>query len=114
MGDRQVGLGFRPGFRQQPDAAPEASFEHQPPEPVDAVADHADGARRTAPRVPMIGSQSLGRPPQIARGDPAVLGVFDPGAVGQSQEGRHRQRQPVSGFPSQALDRPQVVAEGRL
>ena len=70
MGDRQVGLGFRPGFGQQPDAAPEASFEQQPPEPVDAVADHADGARRTAPRVPVIGSQSLGRRPQIAWGDP--------------------------------------------
>ena len=61
MGDLQVGLGFRPGSGQQPDTAPEASLEQQTPESVDAVADHADGARRTAPRVPMIGSQSPGR-----------------------------------------------------
>ena len=64
----------------------------------------------------MIGSQSLGRRPQIAWGDPAVLGVFDPGAVGQGQQRRHRQHQPVSGdacrvgapglvpLPAQALD----------
>ena len=126
MRDLQVGLGLWPRFGQQPDAAPEASFEQQTPQPVDAVADDADGARRTAPRVPVIGSQSLGRRPQIAWGDPAVLGVFDPGAVGQGQQRRHRQHQPVSGdacrvgapglvpLPAQALDGPPVVAEGRL
>ena len=124
--DLQVGLGFRPGFGQQPDTTPEATPEQQAPKPVDAVADHADGARRAAPRVPMIGSQSPGRRPQVARGDSAVMGVFHPGAVGQSQEGRHREHQPVSGdaggvgapglvpLPAQALYGPPVVAEGRL
>ncbi len=47
MCDLQVGLGFRPGFGQQPDPAPQVAFEHQPPEPIDAVADDADGARPT-------------------------------------------------------------------
>ena len=84
MGDLQVGLGLWPGFGQQPDPAPESALEQQTPEPVNAVADHADGARRAAPRVPMIGSQSPGRRPQVARGDSAVMGVFHPGAVGQS------------------------------
>ena len=114
--DLQVGLGFRPGFGQRPDAAPEAALEQQAPEPVDAVADHADGARRTAPRVPVMGSQRFGRRPQIAWGNLAVLGVFDPGAVGQGQQRRHRQRQPVAGdacrvgapglvpLPAQALE----------
>ena len=79
VGNLQVGLGLRPGFRQQPDTAPQAALEQQPPEPVDAVADHADGARRTGPRVTMIGSQRLGRRPQITWINPAVLGVFPPG-----------------------------------
>ena len=69
MSHLQVGLGLRPGFGQQPDAGPETTFEQQPPEPVDAVADHADGARGTGPRVTMIGSQRLGRRPQVAWGD---------------------------------------------
>ena len=126
MRDLQVGLGFRPGFGQQPDAAPEASFEQQSPQPVDAVADYADGARRTAPRVPVIGSQRLGRRPQAAWGDPAVMGVFHPGAIGQGQQGGYREHQPVAGdagrvgppglvpLPAQALYGPPVVAEGRL
>ena len=45
----------------------------------------------------MIGSQRLGRRPQVAWGNAAVLSVFHPGAVGQSQQGEHRQHQPVSG-----------------
>ena len=61
MGDLQVGLGFRLGSGQQPSTAPEAPLEQQTPEPVDAVEDHADGSRRTAPRVPIIGSQTPGR-----------------------------------------------------
>ena len=47
VGYFQVGLGFRPGFGQQPDAAPEAAPEQQPPQPVDAVAD--DAARMNWP-----------------------------------------------------------------
>ena len=51
MGNLQGGLGFRPGFGQQPDPAPEPSSEQQPPQSVDAVADDADGPYRPAPRV---------------------------------------------------------------
>ena len=74
----QVELGFRPGFGQQPDAAPEAALEQQAPEPVDAVADHADGARRTATGVTVIGSQRFGRCPQAAwqSSDPGRLPLW--------------------------------------
>lgn len=89
VGDLQVGFRLRPRFGQRPEAA----LEHQPAQPVDAVADHADGARRTSPRVPMVGSQRLGRRPQVAWVDPVVLSVFHPGAVGQGQQGRYRQHQ---------------------
>ncbi len=65
----QVELGFRPGFGQQPDAAPEAALQQQAPEPVDAVvADHADGARRTATGVTVIGSQRFGWTFRISSG----------------------------------------------
>ena len=73
MSDLQVRLGLRPGFGQQPDVGPEATLEQQAPEAVDTVADHADGARRTAPRMPMIGIQRLGRRPQIAWINPLVI-----------------------------------------
>ena len=110
------GLGLWPGFGQQPDAAPETTLEQQAPEPVNAVANHADGARRTVPRVPVIGSQRFGRRPQVAWINPPVMGVFHPGAVGQGQQGSHRQHQPVAGdaggvgpsglvpLPAQALE----------
>ena len=134
VGDFQVGLGFRPGFGQQPDAAPEAAPEQQPPQPVDAVADDADGPYRPAPGVAAPGSRRLGRCAQVAWGNPAVMGVFHPrikygagsGAVGQGQQRRHRQHQPVAGdprrigpsglvpLPAQAFDGPPVVAEGKL
>ena len=51
VGDLQVGLGFRPGLGMQPDAAPEPASEQQPPQPVNAVADHADGPSQPTPRV---------------------------------------------------------------
>ena len=100
----QVGFGLRPGFRQQPDTAPEAALEQQTPKPVDAVADHADGARRTATGGTVIGSQRFGRCPQVACSNPPVLGVPHPpikygagsGAVGQGQQGGHR-RHPANG-----------------
>ena len=116
-GDLQVGFGFRPGFGQEPDAAPEAASEQQPPQPVDAVADHADGSSRPPPRAAVLGRQGLGRRPEIARGNPALVGVFHPGPIGQGQQRGHRQHQPVAGdarrigpsglvpFPAQALDR---------
>ena len=134
VGYFQVGLGFRPGFGQQPDAAPEAAPEQQPPQPVDAVADDADGPYRPAPGVAAPESRCSGRCAQVAWSNPAVMGVFHPrikygagsGAVGQGQQGRHRQHQPVAGdagrigspglvpLPAQAFDGPPVVAGGRL
>ena len=124
--DLQVRLGLWPGFGQQPDAAPEPALEEQPPEPVDAVPDYAYGAARPAPGVAMYESWRLGWCAQVAWGNSAVVGVFHPGAVGQGQQGGHSQHQPVAGdtgrvgaaglvpLPTQALDGPPVVAEGRL
>ena len=89
VGDFQVGL----GFGQQPEAAP----EQQPPQPVYAVADDADGPHRPAPGSPVPGSRCSGRCAQVAWSNPAVMGVFHPGAIGQGQQGRHRQHQPVAG-----------------
>ena len=112
----QVGLGFRPGLRQQPDPAPEAAPEQQPPPPVNAVADDADGPYRPTPRVAAPGSRRLGRRAQVAWSNPAVMGVFHPGAIGQGQQCCHRQHQPVAGdarrvgapglvpLPAQAFD----------
>ena len=97
-GDLQVRLGFRPGLRQQPDAAPEAAPEQQPPQPVNAVADHADGPSRPAPGVAAPGSRCSGRCAQVAWSNPAVMGVFHSGAIGQGQQRRHRQHQPVAGY----------------
>ena len=78
--------------------------------------DHAHGARRTAPRVTVIGSQRFGRRPQVAWSNPPLLGVLHPGAIGQGQQGGHRQDEPVPGdaggvgaprlvpLPAQALE----------
>ena len=44
--DLQVGLGFRPGFGQQPYPAPEPAPVLQPPQPVNAVPDYADDPSR--------------------------------------------------------------------
>ncbi len=85
-GDLQVGLGFRPGFGQQPDPAPESAPEQQPPQPVDAVADHADGPPRPMPRVAVSRRQRLGRRPQATWGNPPVVGVFHSGPIGQGQQ----------------------------
>ena len=116
MSDLQVVLGLWPGFGQQPDSAPEASFEQHASEPVEAVAEHADGARQPATSVPMIGSQRLWRRTEIAWCDATIEGVLHSGAIGQGQQGGHRQHQPVAGdagrvgapglvpFPAQALD----------
>ena len=116
-GDLQGWFGFRPGFGQQPDPAPEAAPEQQPPQPVNAVADDADGPYRPAPGVAAPGSRCSGRCAQVAWSNPAVMGVFHPGAIGQGQQRRHLQHQPVAGdagrvgstgllpLPTQALDR---------
>ena len=72
--------------------------------------------RRTAPRVTVIGSQCFGRRPQVAWSNPPLLGVLHPGAIGQGQQGGHRQDEPVPGdaggvgaprlvpLPAQALE----------
>ena len=126
-GDLQVELGFWPGFGQQPDPVPEPAPEQQPPQPVDAVADYADGPARPAPTAVVSGRQVFRRRSQAAGGDPPVIGVFHPGPIGQGQQRRHRQHQPVPRdarragspglvpFPSQALDRfePQLDPEAQ-
>ena len=96
-GDFQVGLVFGPGFGQQPDPVPEPALVHQTAQPIDAAPEYADLPFRLLPTVAMLGSKRLGRRPQVAWGDPAVMGVFRPGAVGQGQERRHRKHQPVAG-----------------
>ena len=77
-GAPQVGLGFRPGFGQQPDPVPEASFEQQP---ADAVSDYADLPFRLLPTAVMLSRQCPGRRPQIAW----VLGVLLPGIPDRRQ-----------------------------
>ena len=63
------GCGLWPGFGQQPDSAPEASLEQQPPQPVNAVADYADppsasaNCRDDGPTAPWAASAGcLGQP----------------------------------------------------
>ena len=97
-GDFQVGLGFGPGFGQQPDPAPETALEQQPPQSVDAVADDADLPFRLLPTVAMPGRQrpriqygaGIGRRPQVAWGNPAVMGVFHPPVVAGGKLWRRR------------------------
>ena len=125
-GDLQVGLGFRPGFGQQPYPAPEPAPVQQPPQPGNAVPDYADGPSRLLPATAVSGRQRPGRRSQAAGGQPPVISVFHPGPVGQGQQRRHRQHEPMPRnprrvspagllpLPTQALDRPPVVAEGRL
>ena len=67
-GDLQVGLGFGPGFGQQPYPAPEPSPVRQSPQPGDAVPDYADGPSRLLPATAVRGRQRLGRRSQAARG----------------------------------------------
>ena len=136
-GDLQVGLGLGPGFGQQPHPAPEAAPEQQPPQPVDAVPDHADGPPRPVPRVAVPGRQrdsALGgvrRLPgailrSLASSTPRSWPGAGSGPIGQGHQRRHRQHEPMPGdarrvgpagfmpLPAQALDRPPVGAEGRL
>ena len=59
----QVGLGFRPGFGQQPDPAPEPSPVQRAPEPGDAMPDYADGPSRLLrvnnQELPAIGMRNI-------------------------------------------------------
>ena len=48
--DLDIGIGFRPGFGQQPNPTPEPALVEQPSQPADAVADYAD-----RPRGPVAG-----------------------------------------------------------
>ena len=85
-GDLQVGLGFRPRLRQQPDPAPEPAPVQQPPQPVDAVADDADGPYRPAPRGAAAGSRRL--PPGCRRPGPAASPPTTPASGGRSAPDR--------------------------
>ena len=117
MDDLQVGLGLGPRFRLQPDVAPEPASYQQPPQPVNAVADYADGPSWPTLRVGVYGNQDLGRHPQVGWCNLPVMGVLYSGAIGQGQQRRHRQHHPMSrnpcrvgppGFiplPAQALNR---------
>ena len=114
--DLQVELGIRPGFGQQPYPVPEPAPVQQPPQPGDAVADYAYGPYRLLWATAVSGRQRPGRRAQVAWGNPAVMGVFHPGAIGQGQQCCHRQHQPVAGdarrvgapglvpLPAQAFD----------
>ena len=118
-GDLQVGLGFRPGFGQQPDPAPGLAPVQQPPQPGDAVTDYADGPSRLLPATAVSGRQRLGRRSQAARGEPPVIGVFHSGPIGRGQQSRNRQHEPMPRnprrvspagllpLPTQALDLPE-------
>ena len=114
----RLGLGSGQGSgcsqtRRQTEPAP----EQQPPEPVNAVADYADGPSRPTPRVKVRRSQGLGRCAQIARRNPPGVGVLHPGAIGQGQQRCHRQHEPMPRdarrvgpaglvpLPAQALER---------
>ena len=78
-GDLQVGLGFGPGFREQPYPAPEPAPAHQLGHPDAALMDHADTPSRPVPGAAVRRSQRLGRGPQAAGGYLPVKGVFHPG-----------------------------------
>ena len=78
-GDLQVGLGFGPGFREQPYPAPEPAPVHQLGQPDAALMDYADTPSRPVPGAAVRRSQRLGREPQAAGGYLPVKGVFHPG-----------------------------------
>ena len=97
-GDLQVGLGFRPGFGQQPCPAPEPAPVQQPPQPGDAVTDYADGPSRLLPATAVSGRQrpriqygaGTGRRSQAAGSQPPVIGVFHPPVVAGGRLWFHR------------------------
>ena len=75
------------------------------------------GSRRLGSGRPRIQyGAGFGRRAQVAWSNPAVMGVFHPGAIGQGQQCFHRQHQPVAGdarrvgapglvpLPAQAFD----------
>ena len=114
-GDLQVGFGFRPGFGQQPYPAPEPAPVQQPPQPGNAVPDDADGPSRLLPATAVSGRQRLGRRSQAAGGQPPVIGVFHPGPVGQGQQRRHRQHEPMPRNPRRVSPpRPLPLPSGTL
>ena len=102
VGDLQVELGFRPGFGQQPDPAPEPAPEQQPPQPVNAVADYADGPARPAPTAVVSGRQVFRRRSQVAGSNPPVIGVFHPPVVAGGRLWSHRPGSATSPPPTPA------------
>ena len=89
-GDLQVGFGFRPGFGQQPDPAPEPALVQQSSQPDDAVPDYADGPARPAPTAVVSGRQVFRRRSQVGWGNPPVIGVFHPPVVAGGRLWSHR------------------------
>ena len=72
--DLDIGIGFRPGFGQQPNQTPEPALVEQRSQPADAIADYADRPRGPVARVAApLGSRRPGRRPQPAGVDLAVL-----------------------------------------
>ena len=72
MCDLPAGLGLGTRFGQQPDAGPEPTLEQQPPQPVDAMTDYAERARRL-----LLGVQryrAVGGPKAVPRPTQPVSG----------------------------------------
>ena len=117
----KLGLGFRPGFGQQPNPTPEPALVEQPSQPADVIPDYADRPRVPVARVAApLGSRGPGRRPQPAGVDLPFLGILHSGAVGQGQQRRDGQHEPMAGdarrvrppglvpLPAQALDGPRI------
>ena len=114
--DLDVGTGFRPGFRQQPNSAPKPALVQQPPPPAYAVPDYADGPHWASPVVAALRRRCLGRGSEIAGSQFPVIGVLHPGSIGPGQQRGYRQHQPMAGaaggvgppglmpLPAQTLD----------
>ena len=95
--DLDAGIRFRPRFRQQPNPTPEPALVQQPPQPAYAVPDYADGPYRPVVGATVLGRRCLGRGSEIAGSQLPVIGVLYSGAIGQGQQGGHRQHQPMAG-----------------
>ena len=88
--------------------------------PADAIPDYADRPRGPVAGVVASRRGRPGRRPQPAGVDLAFLGILHSGAVGQGQQRRHGQHEPMAGdarrvrppglvpLPAQALDGPRI------
>ena len=74
--DLDAGIGFGPGFGQQPNPPPEPALAQQPPQPAYAVPDYADGPYRPVVGATVLGKWCLGRGSEIAGSQLPVIGVL--------------------------------------